>query len=156
VIVVSVTYTNLIDVLCCAVPCCAVLCCAVLCCAVLVVAGGGGGGSGGEQKGKVMGTVIELETQPCGVVIIDKSIIVGCMDNVLHSFHFKGKKNYSIYLPEPITNLTLLHLKRIHAVKALLVALANGEVRLYNKKHLIATIKSEDVVTGTCCWWGQR
>lgn len=39
------------------------------------------------------------------------------MDNVIHSFHFKGKKNYSIYLPDPITNMTLLDLKRIKNVK---------------------------------------
>lgn len=98
------------------------------------------------KKGKVIGTVIELETQPCGLEMIDKSIIVGCMDNVIHSFHIKGKKNYSIYLPESITNMTLLTLSRIH-VKALVVALSNGEVRLYNKKHLVSTLKSPDVVT---------
>mmetsp|Transcript_50681 Transcript_50681/g.99275 ORF Transcript_50681/g.99275 Transcript_50681/m.99275 type:complete len:589 (-) Transcript_50681:207-1973(-) len=98
------------------------------------------------KKGKVVGTVIELETQPCGLELLDKSIIVGCMDNVIHSFHIKGKKNYSIYLPESITNMTLLTLSRIH-VKALVVALSNGEVRMYNKKHLVATLKSPDVVT---------
>jgi len=98
------------------------------------------------KKGKVIGTVIELETQPCGLEMIDKSIIVGCMDNVIHSFHIKGKKNYSIYLPESITNMTVLTLSRLH-IKALIVALSNGEVRLYNKKHLVSTLKSPDVVT---------
>lgn len=99
------------------------------------------------KKGKVIGTVIELETQPCGLVVADKNILIGCMDNVVHSFHFKGKKNYSIYLPESITNMCLLKLQRIRNVHALIVALNNGEVRLYNKKHLISTIKSNDVVT---------
>ena len=56
------------------------------------------------------GFVIELEAQPCGIVRIDKSIIVGCMGNVCHSYFKKGtKKNYSIYLPAPITNMT--HMK---------------------------------------------
>jgi Bardet-Biedl syndrome 1 protein len=88
------------------------------------------------KKGKVQGTVIELETQPCGLVVIEKNILVGSMDNVIHSFHFKGKKNFSIYLPECITNMSMLQLKNLKNVKALIVALANGEVRLYNKKHL--------------------
>jgi len=99
------------------------------------------------KKGKVLGMVIELETQPCGVCIIDKNIIVGCMDNVIHSFSFKCKKNNSIYLPEPISNMTLLQLKRSRNIRALVVALTNGEIRLYNKKHLIATMKSDDIVT---------
>lgn len=99
------------------------------------------------KKGKVIGTVIELETQPCGLEVIDKNIVVGCMDNVIHSFHFKGKKNYSIYLPETIITMCLMNLQSIRNVKALIVALANGEVRLYNKKHLVSTLKSQDVVT---------
>jgi Bardet-Biedl syndrome 1 protein len=69
------------------------------------------------------------------------------MDNVIHSFHFKGKKNYSIYLPEPITTMCMLSMSRIRDTKALVVALSNGEVRLYNKKHLVSTLKSQDVVT---------
>jgi len=78
--------------------------------------------------------VIELETQPCGVVVIEKTIIVGCMDNVIHAFalkvkncrslrsasqlavfasqHTQGKKQYSIYLPDPIASMCLLELKR--------------------------------------------
>jgi Bardet-Biedl syndrome 1 protein len=102
------------------------------------------------KKGKVIGTVIELETQPCGLVVIDKTVLVGCMDNVVHSFHFKGKKTYSIYLPHTITNMTLLQMQRIRTVKALVVALATpegGEVRLYNGKHHVSTFKMPDIVT---------
>lgn len=69
------------------------------------------------KKGKLMGHVFELESQPCGLVIIDKQIMVACMDNAVHSFHFKGKKNYSIYLPCGITNIELLSLSRIKTVK---------------------------------------
>lgn len=104
------------------------------------------------KKGVLLGTVIELETQPVGMVVIEKNILVGCMDNIIHSFHFKGKKNYSIYLPEPITNISLLNLKRIRSTKAMLVAMANGEVRLYNKKTMVASIKCDsDIVTGMRC-----
>lgn len=100
------------------------------------------------KNGQVLSTVIELETQPVGLVRFDKNIYVGCMDNVVHCFHFKGKKNHSIYLPCPISCMSLLQLSRARTAKALVVALNNGEIRLYNGKHLISTTKTDDVVTG--------
>jgi Bardet-Biedl syndrome 1 protein len=100
------------------------------------------------KNGQVLSTVIELETQPVGLVRFDKNIYVGCMDNVIHCFHFKGKKQHSIYLPCPISCMSLLQLTKARAARALVVALHNGEVRLYNGKHLITTSKTKDVVTG--------
>mmetsp|Transcript_100526 Transcript_100526/g.260158 ORF Transcript_100526/g.260158 Transcript_100526/m.260158 type:complete len:591 (-) Transcript_100526:50-1822(-) len=100
------------------------------------------------KNGQVLSSVIELETQPVGLVRYDKNIYVGCMDNVIHCFHFKGKKNHSIYLPCPISCMNLLQITKARAAKALVVALNNGEVRLYNGKHLITTTKTNDVVTG--------
>merc|ERR1719296_262412 len=100
------------------------------------------------KNGQVLSSVIELETQPVGLVRYDKNIYVGCIDNVVHSFHFKGKKNHSIYLPCPISCMSLLQITKSRAAKALVVALNNGEVRLYNGKHLICTTKTNDVVMG--------
>jgi len=100
------------------------------------------------KNGQVLSSVIELETQPVGLVRYDKNIYVGCMDNVVHCFHFKGKKNHSLYLPCPISCMNLLQITKSRAAKALVVALNNGEVRLYNGKHLIVTTKTSDVVTG--------
>jgi len=100
------------------------------------------------KNGQVLSSVIELETQPVGLVRYDKNIYVGCMDNVIHCFHFKGKKNHSIYLPCPISCMSLLQITKSRVAKALVVAMNNGEVRLYNGKHLICTTKTNDVVTG--------
>merc|ERR1719335_1813499 len=100
------------------------------------------------KNGQVLSVVIELETQPVGLVRFDKNIYVGCMDNIMHCFHFKGKKNHSIYLPCPISCMGLLQLTRTRTAKAICVALNNGEVRLYNGKHLINTLKTDDVVSG--------
>jgi len=100
------------------------------------------------KNGQVLHSVIELETQPVGLVRYDKNIYVGCMDSVIHCFHFKGKKNHSIYLPCPISCMNLLQITKSRVAKALVVALNNGEVRLYNGKHLICTSKTNDVVTG--------
>jgi Bardet-Biedl syndrome 1 protein len=70
------------------------------------------------------------------------------MDNVAHSFHFKGKKNHSIYFPCSISCMNLLQLTKARVVKCLVVALQNGEVRLYNGKVLISTTQTDDIVTG--------
>lgn len=101
------------------------------------------------KKGKLIGRVIPLETQPVGLCVIDtlKTILVSCMHNVVHSFHYKGNKNYSIYLPAPVTNMSLLQVRRTSNVKAVLIALQNGEIRLYNKKQLINTLKCKEAVT---------
>merc|ERR1719335_1057399 len=100
------------------------------------------------KNGQVLSTVIELETQPVGLVRYDKNIYVGCMDNVIHCFHFKGKKNHSIYLSCPISCMSLLQITKARVAKALVVATNNGEVRLYSGKHLICVTKTNDIVTG--------
>lgn len=100
------------------------------------------------KKGKVLGGAIELETQVCGLAIMDKSLIIACMDHTIHSYHMKGKKNYTIYLPAPISIMLPMDLKRTRQdFQALVVALANGEVRLYNKRQLVHTMTTNETVT---------
>jgi len=94
------------------------------------------------------GVVIELESMPCGLVRQDKHIVVGCMSNVIHAFTLRGKKAYSIYLPEAILCMELLALTRTRTAKAMLVGLASGEVRLYAEKHLVATLHLNEPMTG--------
>ena len=62
---------------------------------------------GGQPQGLFLidqqfdaGTVIELESQPCGLAQTQKTIIVGCMNSVIHSYHIKGKKNIERKLEE--------------------------------------------------------
>eukprot|EP01063_Lacrimia_lanifica_P006766 TRINITY_DN14263_c0_g1_i1.p1 TRINITY_DN14263_c0_g1~~TRINITY_DN14263_c0_g1_i1.p1 ORF type:complete len:631 (+),score=260.23 TRINITY_DN14263_c0_g1_i1:62-1894(+) len=100
------------------------------------------------KNGEVLAMQIELESQICGMVRVDKSIIVGTMANSMHSFHVKGKKQYSIYLPHAITNMEAVSIERARGSKACIVALANGEVRVYNGKIMINSIKVGEEVTG--------
>jgi len=99
------------------------------------------------KNGEQTGAIIELEAMPCGLVRIDKTILVSCMSSVLHAFHIKGKKTYTIYLPSPAICIELLELQKTRSLKALLMGLANGEVRLYNEKHLIATLAIGEPLT---------
>mmetsp|Transcript_47681 Transcript_47681/g.152835 ORF Transcript_47681/g.152835 Transcript_47681/m.152835 type:complete len:596 (+) Transcript_47681:319-2106(+) len=100
------------------------------------------------KNGEVTGTVVELEAQPVGLVRSGKSILVGCMNNVLYSYHIKGKKNYSIYLPASIVAMELLEVVRQRMVKCLVVGMANGEVRVYNDKHLVNVLQAGEPVMG--------
>lgn len=100
------------------------------------------------KNGELSSTVMELESQPVGLIRTNKSVIVGCMNNTLVSYHIKGKKNYSLYLPSSILTMELLSVQRQRMVKAVIVALANGEVRVYNDKHLVSVHSSHDPVMG--------
>jgi len=93
------------------------------------------------------GAVIELESMPCGLVRLDKYIVVGCMSNVVHAFTLRGKKAYSIYLPDAISCMDLLALNKTRVAKALIVGMQSGEIHLYSEKHLVATVRINEPVT---------
>mmetsp|Transcript_16762 Transcript_16762/g.42090 ORF Transcript_16762/g.42090 Transcript_16762/m.42090 type:complete len:590 (-) Transcript_16762:163-1932(-) len=101
------------------------------------------------KNGDVTGTVIELESLACGLLRIHKSIIIGCMTNVIHSYHIKGKKNWSVYLPAPILSMELLSTGNLgRNTRCIMVGLANGELRVYNEKTLVSILKADDNVLG--------
>lgn len=96
------------------------------------------------RNAKVEQTIIQLESPPVGLVKLGKNILVGCMNDVMHSYQHTGHKNYSIYLPANIHTMTLVAVQAQRMTKAVAVALANLEVRIYNEKHLVSlfTVKS--------------
>eukprot|EP00899_Mesostigma_viride_P012791 jgi/Mesvir1/21512/Mv03955-RA.1 len=94
------------------------------------------------KNGEVMGHHIELEALPVGLIRTAKSIIVACMNNTIYSFHVKGKKNYSIFLPDNILCIEPMCIQRTN--KGMLVSLASGELRIYNEKTLVATTTVPD------------
>lgn len=118
-----------------------------------------------------MSTIIELETQPVGLVRIDapgKQIIVGTMNNAVHSFHVKvpsaclsvhscnprlirgatqGKKRHTLYMPAPIVDIGLISIDRSRITKVLMVALATGEIRFFNGKSQVASLKLASAIT---------
>lgn len=84
------------------------------------------------KNGKLSGSSIGLEAQACALLRLDKSILVGCMGNTLHCFSIKGRKQFSLFMPAPITELCAMHVERAHTIKAFLVSLLDGDVRLYS------------------------
>merc|ERR1719409_1850982 len=100
------------------------------------------------KNGQVLSMVIELETQPVGLVRIDKSIWVATMDQQLHCFHVKGKKSTSITMPAPISCITVLSTSRSTVAKALICCMNSGEVRLYNGKYMIHSFSVDEPIMG--------
>lgn len=88
------------------------------------------------KNGELAKTVIEPDSLPCDLMRMPQSVVVGCMNNMINSYLVNGKKNFSIYLPSEICAMEPL--KKPNSVQSvMIVALRNGEIRLYNEKHLI-------------------
>jgi Bardet-Biedl syndrome 1 protein len=47
------------------------------------------------KGGEVSGVVIELDSQPCGLLRIEKSLVIGTMNNTLHYYHTRVRLNCS-------------------------------------------------------------
>jgi len=96
----------------------------------------------GSRSGKL---IVELNSQVVGLERIGKTIVVGAMDHTLTCYSTKGKKLWTAYLPHTITTMAQLNHKA-RGFKAVMVALQNGEVRIYRDKYLVNMFKAEDVV----------
>ena len=107
----------------------------------------------GEHRGTavIRRPHIELETQACGLVRVEKAIYVATADSQLHSYLQKGRKTFSLRMPAPITNLELLTIRKTRVVNVVLAALNNGEIRGYRDKELVDVIRVGEVVSALCC-----
>lgn len=100
------------------------------------------------KNGELLRSVIELESPPCGLLQLDKSIVIACMNRKLVSYHLKGKKNWSLTLPDDIVAIQTFNLRRTKDTRGILVALKNGDVTLYNEKIRVTTLKTDSSITG--------
>lgn len=76
---------------------------------------------------------------------IGKSIIVGCMDNILVCYFIKGKKLWIVYFFINIIIMSFMDYK-VRGFKVVMVVFNNGEVRIYKEKYFVNIIKMLDVV----------
>lgn len=88
---------------------------------------------------------IELSSQPVGLIRINKTIVVGCMDETLQCVSDKGKRLWSIKLPASIMSMELLDYTA-KGISAILVALSDSTVHMYQDKHLVDIIQTPDVI----------
>lgn len=99
------------------------------------------------KNSKLLGNFIETDTQICGIVVSSKKITVGCMDDCLYNFTVKGQRKFALKMPSSITNMTKFELKRASNLEGSLVALANGEVRMYDGKNVLTSMTCSSPVT---------
>lgn len=64
------------------------------------------------KGGQLMATKIECGSLPCGIVRTEAELYVATMDSKLHSYHVKGKKNWTIALPAPVTAMCNMLVRR--------------------------------------------
>ncbi|TMW68472.1 hypothetical protein Poli38472_005940 [Pythium oligandrum] len=100
------------------------------------------------KNGELLKTVIELESPPCGLLQLDKSIVIACMNRKLISYHLKGKKNWSLSMPDDIMLIEAFNLRRTKDTRGILVAFKNGDVVLYNENIKICTLNTDSSLTG--------
>jgi len=99
------------------------------------------------KKGVLSSVVVELSSHAVGLERLNKVIYIGCMDDTLSCYSTKGKRLWTLPLPASITTMSLLHY-RPRNLKAVVVALSNGEVRLYNDRSVVNVIKVGEPVNG--------
>jgi len=97
------------------------------------------------KNGEMTSTVIELESMAVALLRPMKTILVVCMNNSVCSYHLKGKKTYSLYMPAPIVDMEYLSVATNNTSRGAIVALRTGEIRLYNDKHLVGKIDIGEV-----------
>jgi hypothetical protein len=78
------------------------------------------------------GTVIDPgASHVVSMQIIDKNVWVACMDRSLTSYSIRGKRSLGMILPEDISEMTLVTVRRARVANCLIVALVTGEIRMY-------------------------
>eukprot|EP00798_Chlamydomonas_sp_ICE-L_P006017 gene6017-5322_t len=105
------------------------------------------------RNGEVSQTIIQLEAAAVGLIRLGKNFMVGCMNDVVHSYQNNGHKNYSIYLPASIHCIAKLEVSSSRMSRCLLVALSNGEIRIYSDRNLVGMHTVPSPVTGM--WFGR-
>lgn len=99
------------------------------------------------KNGTLQTTTIEPEAQTVALARYENLIAIATMNNALHYYHVKGKKQSSIFMPCAITNMCSMFNESTRQCKGVIVALSNGEVRVYAGKSLLNTMQVYDQVT---------
>ncbi|PRP83077.1 bardet-Biedl syndrome 1 family protein [Planoprotostelium fungivorum] len=98
------------------------------------------------QNGAIAKNRIDLESHLVGMVDLEKSLVVGCVDRTIHAYALY-EKTYSIYVQHNIITMAPLVLISSGA-KCIMVALENHDVNIYNDKNLVCVIPMNDRVIG--------
>lgn len=85
---------------------------------------------------KLSSTIIELESQITHFCVLNQMCFIATMDNTLWAIQAKGRREWSIALPARLTALAPMVVTDVHTVSAIVLALADGDIRVYIGKAL--------------------
>lgn len=101
------------------------------------------------KKGWLVGHhIVKLEHPTAGLALlpIDQTIVVVCMNNYLLCYSKKGKKLWSVTLPQPAVCMTPVPLPHL-GISLVCVALRGGLVQFYCQKKLVDQFYAPETVT---------
>lgn len=61
---------------------------------------------------EVTDQVFSIECKPIGLVLLEKQVLIAGMNNTIHAFYLKGKKNFVIQVPAAVVDMVKLEGKR--------------------------------------------
>lgn len=102
----------------------------------------------GDVRGTAVlsGAVCDLGSQPVAVARQDKLLWVATMDKLVSCYTTRGKRTKILTMPEEVTELCAMTSKRSKLSHLLIVAMANGEVRIFREAALVDVFKLEGPV----------
>ncbi|AYU83225.1 hypothetical protein, conserved [Leishmania donovani] len=83
------------------------------------------------KQGSLHNAVIQPDAQPCAIARYNNLIAVATTANTLSYYNLKGKKQQSVFLPCSISGLSTINDAVTGEAHGLVVALSNGEIRVY-------------------------
>ncbi|KAG5492304.1 hypothetical protein GH5_01221 [Leishmania sp. Ghana 2012 LV757] len=83
------------------------------------------------KQGHLHSAVIQPDAQPCAIARCDNLIAVATTANTLSYYNLKGKKQQSVFLQCSINSLSTITDAVTGEARGLVVALGNGEIRVY-------------------------
>lgn len=83
------------------------------------------------KQGNLHNAVIQPDAQPCAIARYNNFIAVATTANTLSYYNLKGKKQQSVFLPCSISGLSTINNAVTGEARGLIVALSNGEIRVY-------------------------
>ena len=102
----------------------------------------------GDARGTAVlsGSVVELGSPAVSLARQDKALWVATMDRNVSCYTLRGKVSKRIAMPDDVCDMVIMSVKKAKVSHLLLVALANGEVRMYRDAALIHTFELESPV----------
>jgi Bardet-Biedl syndrome 1 protein len=99
------------------------------------------------KQGEVGAAPIELDAHPCGVIRSGKLLMVATVSQQLVAYHTKGKRAWTVALPSLVSCVDLIQFGHVKNTRAVVLALENRELRVYNEQALVACTTLPEAVT---------